>query len=103
MYKFERYRQIGLADFNQPLGLKMNPENRWVNIVIPFFVKTITIVACLYAFLNFFFSIRPIIFLAFLGFFLSVHQYHKNLFLNLSKDSRADTTNVAVALITQGS
>lgn len=30
MYKFERYRQIGLADFNQPLGLKMNPENRWV-------------------------------------------------------------------------
>ena len=30
MYKFERYRQIGLADFNQPFGLKMNPENRWV-------------------------------------------------------------------------
>lgn len=59
MYKFERYRQIGLADFNQPLGLKMNPENRWVNIVIPFFVKTITIVACLYAFLNFFFFDSP--------------------------------------------
>ena len=30
MYKFERYRQLGLADFNQPAGLKMNPENRWV-------------------------------------------------------------------------
>ena len=30
MYKFERYRQLGLADFNQPVGLKMNPENRWV-------------------------------------------------------------------------
>ena len=30
MYKFERYRQLGLADFNQPVGLKMNPDNRWV-------------------------------------------------------------------------
>ena len=30
MYKFERYRQLGLADFNQPVGLKRNPENRWV-------------------------------------------------------------------------
>ena len=30
MYKFERYRQLGLADFNQPVGLKMNSENRWV-------------------------------------------------------------------------
>ena len=30
MYKFERYRQLGLADFNQPAGLKMAPENRWV-------------------------------------------------------------------------
>ena len=27
MYKFERYRQIGLSDFNQPFGLKMDPEN----------------------------------------------------------------------------
>ena len=26
MYKFEHYRQLGLADFNQPLGFKMNPE-----------------------------------------------------------------------------
>ena len=32
MYKFERYRQLGLADFNQPVGLKMNPENRWETI-----------------------------------------------------------------------
>lgn len=30
MYRFERYRQLGLADFNQPVGLKRNPENRWV-------------------------------------------------------------------------
>ena len=30
MYKFERYHQLGLADFNQPVGLKMNPDNRWV-------------------------------------------------------------------------
>ena len=30
MYKFERYRQLGLADFNQPVGLKMNSDNRWV-------------------------------------------------------------------------
>ena len=30
MYKFERYRQLGLADFNQPVGFKMDPENRWV-------------------------------------------------------------------------
>ena len=30
MYKFERHRQMGLGDFDQPIGLKMNPENRWV-------------------------------------------------------------------------
>ena len=30
MYKFSRNRQFNLADFNQPIGLKMNPENRWV-------------------------------------------------------------------------
>ena len=30
MYKKDRYRQFGLTDFNQPVGLKMNPENRWV-------------------------------------------------------------------------
>ena len=30
VYKKERLRQLGLADFNQPVGLKMNPENRWV-------------------------------------------------------------------------
>ena len=28
MYKFERYRQIGLSDFNQPFGLKMDPKSR---------------------------------------------------------------------------
>ena len=30
MYKFERYRQLGLADFNQSVGLKMNPGNHWL-------------------------------------------------------------------------
>ena len=30
MYKKERHHQFGLNDFNQPIGLKMNPENRWV-------------------------------------------------------------------------
>ena len=30
MYRKEQYRQLGLTDFNQPLGLKMNPENRWI-------------------------------------------------------------------------
>ena len=30
MYKKNRNRQISFSDFNQPMGLKMNPENRWV-------------------------------------------------------------------------
>ena len=30
MYKKDLYRQFGLADFNQPIGLKTNPENRWI-------------------------------------------------------------------------
>lgn len=30
MYKFELEKQMSLGDFNQPLGLKLNPENRWV-------------------------------------------------------------------------
>ncbi len=30
MYKFDRNHQYKLSDFNQPVGLKMNPENRWV-------------------------------------------------------------------------
>ena len=30
MYKFDRYHQFSLSDFNQPLGMEMNPENRWV-------------------------------------------------------------------------
>ena len=30
MYKFDRNHQYKLSDFNQPTGLKMNPENRWV-------------------------------------------------------------------------
>lgn len=30
MYKFNRNRQFSLSDFNQPIGLKMNPKNRWI-------------------------------------------------------------------------
>ena len=30
MYIKDRFHQLGLADFNQPIGLKMNPANRWV-------------------------------------------------------------------------
>jgi len=30
MYKSTKYHQFSLTDFNQPLGLKMNPENRWI-------------------------------------------------------------------------
>lgn len=30
MYKFDRNHQFKLLDFNQPIGLKMNPDNRWV-------------------------------------------------------------------------
>ena len=30
MYKSNRNRQISLSDLNQPVGLKMNPENRWI-------------------------------------------------------------------------
>lgn len=30
MYKKNQNRQITLRDFNQPLGLKLNPENKWI-------------------------------------------------------------------------
>ena len=30
MYKFDKNHQFRFTDFNQPMGLKMNPENRWV-------------------------------------------------------------------------
>ena len=30
MYKFDRNHQCSLSDFDQPMGLKMNPDNRWV-------------------------------------------------------------------------
>lgn len=30
MYKFDRNHQFSLKDFNQPVGLNTNPENRWV-------------------------------------------------------------------------
>jgi hypothetical protein len=37
MYRKSQNRQIGLDDFNQPMGLKMNPNNRWIKkaAVIP--------------------------------------------------------------------
>ena len=30
MYKFKKEKQISFTDFNQPLGMQMNPDNRWV-------------------------------------------------------------------------
>ena len=30
MYKFKREKQISFTDFNQPQGMHMNPDNRWV-------------------------------------------------------------------------
>ena len=30
MYKSNKSQQHSFLDFNQPLGLHMNPENRWV-------------------------------------------------------------------------
>ena len=30
MYKFNQNTQITFSDFNQPLGLKMNENNRWI-------------------------------------------------------------------------
>ncbi len=30
MYKKDRFHQFRLEDFNQPIGLRMNPENRWI-------------------------------------------------------------------------
>ncbi|GMA47871.1 hypothetical protein GCM10025854_23730 [Tetragenococcus muriaticus] len=30
MYKSQPYIQISFEDFNQPLGLHMNPDNRWI-------------------------------------------------------------------------
>ena len=30
MYKFNQNAQMSLYDFNLPIGLKMNPDNRWI-------------------------------------------------------------------------
>lgn len=30
MYRKDRHHQFSLSDFNQPIGLIMNPDNRWV-------------------------------------------------------------------------
>lgn len=39
MYIKDRFHQLRLTDFNQPVGLKMNPENRWIKkaATIPWF------------------------------------------------------------------
>ena len=39
MYIKDRFHQFAFSDFNQPLGLKMNPENRWIKRaqMIPWF------------------------------------------------------------------
>ena len=39
MYIKDRFHQFALSDFNQPIGLKMNPENRWIKRahMIPWF------------------------------------------------------------------
>jgi hypothetical protein len=33
MYKKNRNKQFSLTDFNQPMGLKLNPENKWIKKV----------------------------------------------------------------------
>ena len=30
MCKKNQYHQYSITDFNQPMGIKMNPENRWI-------------------------------------------------------------------------
>jgi hypothetical protein len=30
MYKKNRNKQLNLTDFNQPMGLKLDPENKWI-------------------------------------------------------------------------
>lgn len=39
MYIKDRFHQLELSDFNQPIGLRMNPENRWIKkaAAIPWF------------------------------------------------------------------
>ncbi len=32
MYKAVNHSQVTFIDFNQPLGLKMNPQNRWIKM-----------------------------------------------------------------------
>ena len=40
MYKSQEYSQLSFEDFDQPLGLKMDPTNRWIQkaAVIPWTV-----------------------------------------------------------------
>ena len=32
MYKYTDNTQSNFWDFNQPIGLRMNPENRWIKM-----------------------------------------------------------------------
>ena len=34
MYMFKREKQISFTDFNQPQGMQMNPNNRWVRNIM---------------------------------------------------------------------
>ena len=43
MYRKNQYRHFIITDFNQPIGLKMNPENRWVKKQLPFHGKHIIV------------------------------------------------------------
>lgn len=38
MYKFDKYHQFKLGDFNQPMGLKMNPVQYFL---LPIFIDNI--------------------------------------------------------------
>ena len=48
MYKYTDNTQSNFLDFNQPIGLHMNPENRWVKMAdaIPWGALKRNIPAC---------------------------------------------------------
>lgn len=48
MYKYTDNTQSNFWDFNQPIGLRMNPENRWIKMAdaIPWEVFEKNIPAC---------------------------------------------------------
>ena len=44
MYKFDRNHQCSLSDFDQPMGLKMNPDNRWVEKFTTDYIDVVLII-----------------------------------------------------------